>query len=231
MSFPENWTRVRVKGRYILPTGIPAQGHIVFTVHPHGRIVNTADNTIVIPEDIKVVLDEDGGFSAMIPSTNDPDIHPHFRWHIRESFTHNRRFNYYIELPWDIAELDLSHAVEYGPEENLFAFVRRSGDSMTGYLTLYADPEEDLHPATKVYVDTLVSEVRDEIPTITHQTSVYPFYQPSSNWLINHNLNRYPQVSILDSNDEEVESDVIHNSINSVTIIFQQPIMGKAVLT
>lgn len=34
------------------------------------------------------------------------------------------------------------------------SIVRRQGDTMTGYLTLSADPDSDLHAATKQYVDT-----------------------------------------------------------------------------
>lgn len=38
-------------------------------------------------------------------------------------------------------------------------FVKRSGDSLTGYLTLHSDPSQDNHAATKRYVDDLTENI------------------------------------------------------------------------
>jgi len=48
-------------------------------------------------------------------------------------------------------------------------FIQKSGDIMTGPLTLDKDPEEDLHAATKSYVDDAVSQIPDNVMT----TDVY----------------------------------------------------------
>lgn len=53
----------------------------------------------------------------------------------------------------------------------------------------------------------------------------------SAQWIIEHNLNKYPIISIMDDSGNQVEADINYNSLNSVTITFAKPLSGKAVLT
>lgn len=50
----------------------------------------------------------------------------------------------------------------------------------------------------------------------------------SNTWVINHNLNKYPSVTIVDSGETKVEGDVEYNSINQVTLTFSSVFSGKA---
>lgn len=52
----------------------------------------------------------------------------------------------------------------------------------------------------------------------------------SSAWIINHNLNKYPSVTITDSANDEVEGEVRYNGLNSLTVSFSAPFAGKAYL-
>jgi hypothetical protein len=51
---------------------------------------------------------------------------------------------------------------------------------------------------------------------------------PSTKWTINHNLGRYPSVSVIDSAGNVVYGDVKHLSLNSVQIEFAHAFGGKA---
>ena len=53
----------------------------------------------------------------------------------------------------------------------------------------------------------------------------------AATWIINHNLNRYPQVTLIDDNGFMFEADIFYNNLNQVTVSFTQPASGKAVLT
>lgn len=53
----------------------------------------------------------------------------------------------------------------------------------------------------------------------------------ASTWTIQHNLNKYPMVSIMDDNGNQVEADIHYADLNTVTIVFAKPLSGKAVLT
>jgi hypothetical protein len=50
---------------------------------------------------------------------------------------------------------------------------------------------------------------------------------PSSNWIITHNLGLYPAVSIRVA-DEQVIADVDYGSLNTITITFASPQTGSA---
>ena len=57
---------------------------------------------------------------------------------------------------------------------------------------------------------------------------VYTQTSPSAVWTINHNLNKYPSVTIVDSADNMVFGEVFYNSLNQVTLTFAGAFRGKA---
>ena len=52
----------------------------------------------------------------------------------------------------------------------------------------------------------------------------------SDTWVINHNLNKYPAVSVIDSANNEVIGDIEYDNTNQVTITFTSAFKGKATL-
>lgn len=63
-------------------------------------------------------------------------------------------------------------------------------------------------------------------------SNFYVFNQtsPAGTWVINHGLNRYPSVTLFDSTGALFLSDVIYSSLNVVTVINSNPIVGTAIL-
>lgn len=53
---------------------------------------------------------------------------------------------------------------------------------------------------------------------------------PSNVWVINHNLNCHPVVTVIDSGNSQVEGDVTYNSLNQITVTFTAGFSGKAIL-
>jgi hypothetical protein len=51
---------------------------------------------------------------------------------------------------------------------------------------------------------------------------------PSSSWSVNHNLSKFPAVTIVDTAGTEVEGNVNHTGPNGLTITFSAPFSGKA---
>lgn len=60
----------------------------------------------------------------------------------------------------------------------------------------------------------------------------YSFTQasPASDWVINHNLNIYPHVTVI-VDGIEVDAEVSYNSLNQVTVSFGSPQSGRAELS
>jgi len=57
---------------------------------------------------------------------------------------------------------------------------------------------------------------------------VYTQSSPSATWVVNHNLNKYCSVTVVDSADNTVVGDVLYNSLNQVTLTFAGAFSGKA---
>lgn len=50
----------------------------------------------------------------------------------------------------------------------------------------------------------------------------------SSTWVVNHNLNKYPSVDIVDSAGSKVFGNVVYISLNTVNLLFSVPFSGQA---
>ena len=57
---------------------------------------------------------------------------------------------------------------------------------------------------------------------------VYPQDVPAASWVVTHNMNKYPSVSVVDSAGSGVVGEVLYDSLNQVTINFSAPFSGKA---
>jgi hypothetical protein len=50
----------------------------------------------------------------------------------------------------------------------------------------------------------------------------------SATWTVNHNLGKYPAVTVMDSSGKKVEGRVVFNSSNQLTLYFSAPFSGTA---
>lgn len=57
-------------------------------------------------------------------------------------------------------------------------------------------------------------------PIIGNITYVYTQNGASNTWVIDHNLGRFPSVTVIDSGDTVVIGSVVYNTINRITIRF-----------
>ncbi len=71
---------------------------------------------------------------------------------------------------------------------------------------------------------------KDQVDFITRK---YTYNQPTPSvyWVLNHNLNRYPNVIITDSAGSVIEGSVIYTNLNTAVIQFNIPVSGKASLS
>lgn len=85
---------------------------------------------------------------------------------------------------------------------------------------LYGPKANDVWPSTYVDLFTLPESV------YTHTQNT-----PSSAWEVDHNLGFFPNVTVVNSAETQVEGNVIYNNINRVTIEFSTAFAGKAYLS
>jgi len=67
-------------------------------------------------------------------------------------------------------------------------------------------------------------------PTSADKNFVFTQATNASPWVINHGLNKYPSVSVVNSANLTVYGEVEYDSLNQVTVTFNSPTNGKAYL-
>lgn len=62
-------------------------------------------------------------------------------------------------------------------------------------------------------------------------TEVFEFSTEATDvWVINHNLGRYVTVQTMDEDGNRIEGSVVWNDLNTVTVTFEGPMQGRAVI-
>jgi len=68
------------------------------------------------------------------------------------------------------------------------------------------------------------------IPNYTDANFIFNQENPSDSWLINHNLNKFPSVSVVDTAGTQIFTIANYINTNSLTLTFSAPFAGKAYL-
>lgn len=79
---------------------------------------------------------------------------------------------------------------------------------------------------SKVEIDLDIAYIKAQV----REHYVHDQQVASTTWTVNHNMNKYPSVNIVDSANDEVTGDVKYNSLNQITITFTAAFSGKAYL-
>lgn len=116
-------------------------------------------------------------------------------------------------------ELDLTYADG--------RYLNTDGDTMTGLLTLSADPTNALHAATKQYVDAVKTAL--EGSTFVFDSGV----TSATSHVVTHNIGtKYCNVTVVDSNDKVIIPDSItFDTANQLTVTFSSAITCKVVVS
>jgi len=65
---------------------------------------------------------------------------------------------------------------------------------------------------------------------ISFASEVFIQSTPADVWTYNHNKGYYPSISVLDLFDRVVNAEIIHNSINQISVFFNIPYTGKIII-
>jgi hypothetical protein len=100
-----------------------------------------------------------------------------------------------------------------------------SVDGLTGDVVL-----NDVKYSEQTLTTAQQAQARTNIGAINDKTFVYTQSTASASWVIAHNLNKYPSVSIVDSGGNLVMGEVTYTDANNLTITFSASFSGKAFL-
>ena len=79
-------------------------------------------------------------------------------------------------------------------------------------------------------IDTLYSIMDFAIAGASDKHFTFTQSAPLDTWVINHNLNKYPSVSVTNFNDVVIVGEVEYTALNTATVTFTSPVAGKAFL-
>lgn len=66
--------------------------------------------------------------------------------------------------------------------------------------------------------------------TLTSQTFVFEQGIPATEWVINHNLNKFPSVTLVDSSGRQFKAQIDYTNLNNLTVSMNGGTAGKAYL-
>lgn len=97
---------------------------------------------------------------------------------------------------------------------------------------IYNEETSKYNPATKDYepiINQYISELNKRIDNINEDRNyIYTQRSAESIWNINHNLNKMPSVTVVDSAGSVVVGDITYIDLNNIRIKFSGAFSGKA---
>lgn len=96
--------------------------------------------------------------------------------------------------------------------------------SAKNHNSLYNRDLPDQHP-----IDAITG-LREALETGADKTYVHEQGNASDTWEIQHNLNKYPSVTLVDSANTQFEAQVVYNDKNNCTVYMNGATKGKAYL-
>lgn len=161
MPLPTGVTPIAVTGTYLRADGAPAVGRVTFT--PNTVVTDPSGPAILPGLTVTAVLDAAGHFATTLAATDDAATAPAgWLYTVVETVDKVVRPAYLVALPHTTPAVDMASlspqvsqppTFGYATVAQLLAKIDRTGDTMTGTLTLAADPVSNLQAATKHYVD------------------------------------------------------------------------------
>ena len=84
---------------------------------------------------------------------------------------------------------------------------------------------EDKFYAVAVYPGFVNPDIE---PNVGDKNFVFTQAVASASWNVVHNLDKFPSVSIVDDDNNQVYGSVVYNTVNDLTITFTAPFSGQA---
>lgn len=91
------------------------------------------------------------------------------------------------------------------------------------------------------YSGKQIDDLLDKIPDLASRveqveqgsgdkTEVITVGSASREWVINHNMNKYPSVTVITSYGEVVETEIVYDSLSRLRVILAFSVSGKVIL-
>lgn len=145
-----------VTARYVHTNGAPATGHVTF--RPNAVVTAPDDDAIMPPYDLRVPLDATGALSVNLVCTDNAGLVPQgWVYRVTESIQGTPHRSYLVELPAGEDALDLADASPLSTAPTLTEYLRVTGGTVAGEVTVNAVGTDEEPPDVLVGGDTGLS--------------------------------------------------------------------------
>lgn len=229
MSLPSNWTIVPVSGQYLYVDGTPAQGQILFSAPS----VVLADGSAIFSKPLIGVLSANGQLSINLPATNDPDTSPTgWAYQVTEMIVGqipNR--SYFVQIDYQAGSIDLPSLAPVVSFNEMYPSIPYSLSPGT-VTTLPSGSNATINIRGSVPNQIIDIGIPEGKPGTSGAGTTYIYNQGVANnsWVINHSLDKYPSVTVVDSSGNEGFTTVQYVDSNNVILTFSASFAGQAFL-
>lgn len=140
---------------------------------------------------------------------------------------------------YDLPKKDTVKYIEYLVGTEILIAEKNKHDAFGHYkIVSYVEDEdnEDFYNITLSYIGgngfLYLGKVYDVVNFTLYGDKKYTYIQPtpSTNWIIEHNLNKFPSVSVVNNNNLLIHGEITYVDENNLTINFSAGFSGKAYL-
>ena len=128
---------------------------------------------------------------------------------------------------------DITEKLLYGWDGNQWVAISLNSENTTKLNEAYDGIIEEITttntPVSRTI--TLVTNNNQLISVTFNESYIHDQVIPANQWIVNHNLNKYPKVTIVNDINVEVVGDIVYTNTNQVIISFSNPFYGKAYFT
>lgn len=220
------FTNITVTGTFLQADNTtPASGTVTFMLTTTMRDTDT--NVSIAPEEITAILDEEGSFSVELVATNGEFTTPrNAKYEVTERIGEGNENKYFISIPANTtgATVDIADLVPNIPEviTQNYATMEYVYSVLSDASGIGFSPTEEL---SSTNVQDAIEEVRAKSKYVHTQASA------ATTWTISHNMQFYPNVTVVDSGENYVVGDVQYVNSNSLIVTFTHSFAGKAYLS
>lgn len=127
---------------------------------------------------------------------------------------------------------DTTEANLYAWDGNAWKLIGVNTSDYTDFQEAYEQIIRSLS-VTTTETQKIITLTRDDSTTLVaswEDAYIHNQAEPANSWMITHNLNKFPSVTIVDSANTEVIGDIQYNNTNTLTVTFSSAFSGKAYL-
>lgn len=225
------FTTVTVTGTYKRSDGTTAASGTVSFVASHA-MTDSSNNQVVAPTRVTGTLNSSGVFSVTLTATDDTTTTPSgVTYEVTERIIDAAENKYNISVPKNSPSvggtptLDLADVTPVHTPVTSYAYATTAYvDSKIG-VTAPNIPFNATSEISATNVQAAIEEVRSKSKYTHDQQS------PATTWSITHNLGFRPNVSVVDTSENQCLGDITYTSDNALTVTFLQSFGGKAYLS